>query len=197
VSLVQPTDLLANRPDVIKADALYRASLGAVVLSERAHLPRLSLGAAIGLEGRSGDLGRASALAYSGGPVLQWDWLDMGRINGRTQAARAGSERARHALEQAALKAIEDSENSLRNWLAAQQVLLQSGRAEQAARAAADYSESRRKAGVEPSTRALEMQVAALRAHRSAAAAQAGVIEAFAQAQLALAAWQPDAAGQL
>jgi outer membrane protein, multidrug efflux system len=66
----------------------------------------------------------------------------------------------------------------------------------QAARAAAEYSESRRKSGIEPSTRSLEMQVAALRAHRSALAAQASVIEAFAQAQLALAAWQPVAAGK-
>ena len=192
VHLVQPTDLLANRPDVVKADALYRASVGSVVLSERAHLPRLSLSAAIGLEGQSATLGRASAQTYSGGALLRWDWLDMGRINARSQSARASSERAWHALEQTALKAIEDSENSLRNWLAAQHVLLQSERAEHAARAAADYSERRRKSGIEPGIQALQMQVAFLRAHRNTITAQASAIEAFAQAQLALAAWQPE-----
>jgi outer membrane protein TolC len=192
VSLVQPTDLLANRPDVVKAEALYRASLGGVALSEREHLPHLSLNAVIGLEGQSGNLGRASALAYSGGTLLQWNWLDMGRINARTQAHRANSERAQHAMEQAALKAIEDSENSLRNWLTAQQVLVQSERIEQTTRSAADYTENRRQAGLEPAVQALQAQVAFLRAHRNTLAAQANSIEAFVQAQLALAAWQAE-----
>lgn len=191
--LIQPSDLLANRPDVAKADALLRASLGAEVLTERSNLPRLSLNLGFGLNGLAGDLGGASAFRYGAGPLLQWDWLDMGRVKARVLAAQAGSERAWHGLEQTVLKALEDSESALRGWVAAQQVLEQAQQAEQTALAAANYTGVRARSGLEPSALALDHQVAHLRATREALAARTSVIESFAQVQLALAAWQPQA----
>lgn len=189
--LLQPNDLLANRPDVARADALLRASLGNVVLAERAHLPRLSLSLGVGANALAGDLSSANALRYAAGPVLQWDWLDMGRIQAQANAAQAGSERAWHGLEQTVLKALEDSESALRGWVAAQQLLLQSQQAEQAARATAQYSGVRARAGLEPRSLALDHQVQQLHAQRNTLSAQAAAIESFAQVQLALGAWQP------
>ena len=189
--LIQPSDLLAHRPDVAKADAQLRASLGNTVLAERAHLPRLSLNMSVGALARPGDLGSLEALRYGAGPLLQWDWLNMGRAKARAAAAQAGSERALHHLEQTVLKALEDSEGALRAWVAARQAWQQSRQAEQAARAVADYAAVRARSGLEPSVQAMEPQLAYLRARRQTLAAQAGTVEAFAQVQLALGAWPP------
>lgn len=193
VRLAQPRDLLANRPDVVKADALLRASLGGEVLTERSSLPRLSLNLGFGLNGQAGNLGDAGAFRYSAGPLLQWDWMDMGRVKARVLAAQAGNERAWHGLEQTVLKALEDSESALRGWVAAQQVLTQAQQAEQTALAAAKYTKVRASSGLEPSALALDHQVVHLRATREVLAARAAAAESFAQVQLALAAWQPQA----
>ena len=48
-AIVQPSDLLARRPDVARADAQLRAAIGETVLAERAHLPRVSLNLALAL----------------------------------------------------------------------------------------------------------------------------------------------------
>jgi len=166
--------------------------MGNVVLAERAHLPRLSLTLGAGANALAGHLSSANALRYAAGPVLQWDWLDMGRIEAQANAAKAGSERAWHDLEQTVLKALEDSESAVRGWVAAQQLLQQSQQAEQAARATAQYTGVRARSGVEPVSLALDHQVLQLRAQRNTLAAQAAAIESFAQVQLALGAWQPD-----
>lgn len=193
VAIVAPTDLLANRPDVARADALWRASQGHVVLAERAHLPRLSLAASFGLKAAAGGLGQAGAVQYAAGPMLQWDWLDLGRVQARADAAQAGSDRAWHGLESTVLKALNDSESALRGWVAAQDGVQRSQQAEQAASAAADYTAARARAGLEPNALALEQRVAYLRAQRGSLGARASALESFAQVQLALAAWQPEA----
>ncbi|CAM3443671.1 TolC family protein [Paracidovorax anthurii] len=190
--VTRPGELLANRPDVARADALLRASLGDTVLAERAHLPRLSLDAVLGLNAPFGQLGRAGALRYAAGPALQWDWLDAGRRQAREAAARAGSERAWHTFEQTVLKALEDSEGALRHWSAAQVALEQSQAARASASAAQAYASARAAAGMEAPTQALEQRVGHVRALRSELAAQADSLQAYVQVQLALAAWQPD-----
>lgn len=91
------------------------------------------------------------------------------------------------------LKALEDSESALRGWVAAQQVLEQAQQAEQTALAASRYTGVRAQSGLEPSALALDHQVVHLRATREVLAAQAAATESFAQVQLALAAWQPEA----
>lgn len=190
--LKQPTDLLAQRPDVVKADALLRASLGQVVLAERAHLPRLSLNFAASMNERAADLGSAGALRYAAGPLLQWDWLNLGRNKARQAAAQAGSERAWHQLEQTVLKAIEDSEGALRQWVAVRQTLQHSQEAETAAGAASAYAGKRHHTGLEPAVQALAQQAQHLRARRATVGAQAAVAASYAQVQLALGAWQPE-----
>lgn len=196
-SIVQPADLLTRRPDVARADARLRASLGNVVLAERAHLPRLSLNFFAGLHAPFGALGDAGALRYAAGPVLQWDWLDAGRRTAREAAARAGSEAAWHGFEQAVLTALQESETSLRRWSAAQ-VRLQQARADEAlARQAAAHASARASAGLEPVPAALKQAAAFQQSRREALAAQAGLLQAHVQVQLALGAWQPAADGRV
>ncbi|WP_417071305.1 TolC family protein [Niveibacterium terrae] len=189
--LAQPDDLLANRPDVVRADALLRAAMGGTVLAERAHLPHLNLNLSAGLNAAFGSLGQVGALRYAVGPALQWDWLDGGRKRLRAEAARAGQERVWHQFEQTVLRALEDSENSLRDWIAAQAALRAAQEAESASRRTSGYTAARVAAGMEAPGAALDTRLAHSRQQRSLGVRQAEALQAFAQVQLSLAAWKP------
>ena len=189
-SLVQPADLLARRPDVVRADAALRASLGEVVLAERAHLPRISLNALAGISSRIGDLGGAGALRHAFTPTLQWDWLNSGRLQAKEAAARAGSERNWHLFEQTVLKAIEDSENALRAWIAALDASLHADRGERVSSEAARYAQIRSDTGLESHAQSLELGILHSKTQREKAARRADALLAYTRVQLALAAWQ-------
>lgn len=190
-AIVHPTDLLARRPDVARADAQLRAALGETVLAERAHLPRISLNLAVGLNAPFGRLGDAGALRHAVGPALSWDWLDAGRTDARAAAARAGQEAALQGFEQTVLKALQDSEIALRQWAAARSALAEARTAEALAAQTAAHARARVDAGLEPPAAASEADAAHLRAQRSALSVQTDALLAFGQAQLALGAWQP------
>jgi outer membrane protein TolC len=191
-AIVQPTDLLARRPDVARADAQLRAAIGETVLAERAHLPRVSLNLALGLNAPFGHLGDAGALRYAAGPALSWDWLDAGRLKARAAAARLGQEAAMHSFEQTVLRALQDSEVALRQWTAARGALADARRAETLAAQAAAHAHARVDAGLEPPQALLEAAATHQRARCSALSAQADALIAFGQAQLALGAWLPE-----
>lgn len=190
-SLVQPDDLLARRPDVARADAQLRAAIGETTLAERAHLPRLSLNLAVGLNAPFGNLGTAGAQRYAAGPALSWDWLDAGRFELQAAAARAGQQAAWHGFEQTVLNALKDSEASVRQWSATRQALDQARRAELLAANAARYTRIRVESGLEPPNAALEQAAFSSRAQRQAQEAHAATLLAFGQLQLALGAWHP------
>lgn len=192
-TLTVPADLLARRPDVARADALLRAGLGQQVLAERAHLPRLSLAATLGLQQTAGNLGRANALRYAAGPMLQWDWLDSGRRAAQTAAVQAGNERAWAQFEKTVLTALAEGETALRGWQAQWQTWQQAQAALQAADQALRYTQRREALGLEPSTTALASRRQQLTAAQQQLDQQARTLGAYAQVQLALAAWQPPA----
>lgn len=193
--IVVPDDLLARRPDVARADARLRASIGESALASRAHLPRLSLNLAAGLNAPFGSLGTPGAQFHSAGPVLSWDWLAAGRIQARALAAKAGEEATWHQFEQVVLRALQDSESAMRQWSAAREGATQAQQGEQAAQQAAKYAQARHAAGLEPAVVALDQAATHQHAYRAAIGAQAEAVLAFAQLQLALGAWQPEASG--
>jgi NodT family efflux transporter outer membrane factor (OMF) lipoprotein len=190
-NLIQPSDLLQRRPDIVRADAALRASLGELVLAERAYLPHLSLNLLAGITGSFGSLNTALAQHYAVGPVLQWDWLNSGRLQAQTTAANAGSERAWHQFEQTVLKALESSDNALQSWLAMRNSLAQANAAEAASQAATAYTQGRSLAGLDPSTLALEAEVNHSRVQRATLSSTSAALLAYSSVQLELAAWQP------
>lgn len=195
--VADPGALLAQRPDVRRADAQLRAVLGDAVLAERAHLPRLRLDLTAALSAPLGALGDAGALRYAAGPVLQWDWLDAGRHRARAAAARAGGEAAWHRFEQVVLQALADTDAALRQQQAARTGWQQAQAAEAAAAQAAAHTGARVQAGLEPPVQALEQSARHAQARRAAQARQAEALLAHVQVQLALAAWQPGPADAL
>ncbi len=193
-SLAQPTDLLARRPDVAKADALLRASLGNVVLAERAHLPRLTLNIFGGVLAPFSSLGDSNAKRFTAGPELQWEWLSFGRKKAREEAARAGSEQSWHAFEQTVLKALKECEDSLHAWEGSRVKMQQAAAAEKLADSSSVFALSRVDAGIEPKVAGIQKQALHQRALRALSAAHAELLIAHVQVQLALGAWQPEKA---
>jgi outer membrane protein TolC len=191
ISLAPPADLLARRPDVVRADSALRAALGETVLAERAYLPRVSINLVADLSAAAGGLASPGALRYSVGPLLEWDWLSSGRLAAKEAAARAGSDAAWHRFEQTVLAAIEDSDGALRGWVAARSAFDKAGDAEHATGEAASYTRARVTAGLEPPIQFLESDLLRLRATRSRIAGQCDALLAYARVQMALAAWQP------
>lgn len=190
-TLTVPADLLSRRPDVARADALLRAGLGQQVLAERAHLPTLSLAATLGLQQTAGNLGQSNAVRYAAGPVLRWEWLDSGRRAAQTAAVRAGNERVWAQFEQTVLNALAESESALRNWQAQWQSWQQAHAALQAADQMLAYTSRRSTLGLEPEGSALAARLQQLAAEQQHLQQQAQALSAYAQVQLALAAWQP------
>ena len=193
LALTQPSDLLARRPDVARADALLRAQLGEVVLAERAHLPHLSLNAVVGAVAPFGLLGQASALRYEAGPVLQWNWFDAGRYKAQEEATQAGAQAAWHHFEQTVLTALAECESSIYQWSAARTAYAQASHATEKVAQASAYTRSRVDAGLEVPTGAIEQHLQRLDAERERLQAHAAVIDAFAQVQLAMGEWVTDA----
>lgn len=189
-TLSVPPDLLARRPDVARADALLRAGLGQAVLAERAHLPRLSLAATLGLQQAPGKLGQANALRYAARPMLQWDWLDSGRRAAQVAAIRAGNERAWAQFEKTVLTALAESESALRTWEQQRQGWQQAQVALQTADQALSYTSRREALGLEPGTATRAAHLKRLGAAQQLLEQQAQALSAYAQVQLTLAAWQ-------
>lgn len=189
-AIVYPDDLLSRRPDITRADAQLRISLGEGVLADRAHLPRLSLNLAAGLMAPFGQLGNADALRYALGPAFSWDWLDAGRRAARRDGADQQRQAAWHQYEQTVLTALQESETSLRQWQASRSQLNSAEAAVRLASQSAAYSRTRSQTGLEPQQMALAQHAVALQAQRNALAARAAAIEAYVQVQLTLGAWQ-------
>lgn len=189
-AILYPDDLLTRRPDVVRADAQLRVSLGEAVLADRAHLPRLSLNLSAGLMAPLGQLGNADALRYTLGPAFNWDWLDAGRRAVQRAGAEQNQLAAWHGYEQAVLTALQEGEISLRQWKASRSQLTSAETAATLANRSASYSLTRSRVGLEPQNLALAQHAAALQAQRSELAAHTTAIEAYVQVQLALGAWQ-------
>lgn len=196
-AVIYPDNLLARRPDIARADAQLRASLGDAVLADRAHLPRLSLNLTAGVMAPFGQLGNADALRYALGPAFSWDWLDAGRRTARQASAKQQSQAAWHQYEQTVLTALQESETSLRQWQASRSQLDNAEAAARLATQSAAYSHTRSQTGLEPQNLALSQHAAALQAQRQQLAARADAILAYVQVQLTLGAWQapPDSEG--
>lgn len=184
-------DWLARLPSVARADAALRASLGEEALAERAHLPRLSLAATLGLNEQASRLGRPSAMRYAAGPSLQWDWLDAGRRDMRAVAAQAGSARAWADFERSVLQAIADGESALSAWQAQHQGWEASQRSLASATESDRHARARQQVGLEPMLNALDSASRHLAVQQTVLQQHANTLLAHVQLELALGMWPP------
>jgi multidrug efflux system outer membrane protein len=120
VAIGTPREWLLRRPDVREAERRLAAATARVGVAVSEFFPRLSL---IGEGGwtaeSSGDIGEDFAERWRFGPSLSWSFLDAGSVRQRVRAAEARADGALAAYDEVVLRALEETENALAGYRAA------------------------------------------------------------------------------
>jgi multidrug efflux system outer membrane protein len=120
VDIGTPEDWLRRRPDVQQAERELAASTARVGVAVSEFFPRLTLLGAGGWTAQSfGELGEEVAERWNFGPSLSWSFLDFGSVRKRVLAAEARAEGALAAYDETVLRALEETENALAGYRAA------------------------------------------------------------------------------
>lgn len=113
ISVGAPADLLRRRPDIAAAERALAAATARRGVAEADLFPTVRLTGFIGLlAGGFGSLFSGGALAFSGGPALDWGVFDMPRLRAQVRVADARTDAALidyHRTVLAALREVEDA----------------------------------------------------------------------------------------
>ncbi len=109
-----PETLLKRRPDVRAAERSLAAANAQIGVAIADYYPRISIGAAAGLNARNGgDLSRSDSQFWSVVPKITWAFLDSGRIRAGINRAEARTDTALARFDKTVLIALEETENAL------------------------------------------------------------------------------------
>ena len=121
ISLGLPSELLANRPDILEAEEQLRAANADVGAARAAFFPQISLTGALGLASSAlGSLFSGGALTWMAGANVGLPIFDNGRNQGNLDVAGARRGIATAAYERAIQNAFREVADRLagRRWLA-------------------------------------------------------------------------------
>ena len=93
------------------------------------------------------DLGSSAAQRWHYGPALTWSFLDIGRVHQRVRASEARAAGAAAAYQDTVLRALEETENAMAGYRAANEAAITLGSAVTASRSATDLANARLGAG--------------------------------------------------
>jgi NodT family efflux transporter outer membrane factor (OMF) lipoprotein len=114
VPALLPSELLARRPDLRRAEREVAAATARVGVARSDLFPRFSITGTFGRRSQdASDLGSATSQFWSIVPGVRWPILSGGRIRANIQVQDARQEEAVHQFEQAVLNAVEDVETGL------------------------------------------------------------------------------------
>ena len=120
VTVGTPQEWLARRPDVREADRRLAAEVSRIGVETAEFYPKLNLLGDFGATAQSfGGLSDSTAQRWSFGPSLSWSFLDFGRVKQRVLAQEARADGAIAAYQETWLKALEETENALAGYRAA------------------------------------------------------------------------------
>jgi outer membrane protein TolC len=190
-SLAGSEGLLIRRPDVVRAKAAYKQSVGAAALASAAFLPELRLDFSGGVLQRPGGLDLSSAGRWAAGGILQWNPLDWARLRAQARAAGAQSEAAFVALEATVLEAVKDAEDRVSDAKASVSMLSQASVTAERTAQSFRVARARHAAGLDGRLALVDAKLAMGETDRALLDAKASSIAAYARAHLALATWQP------
>lgn len=120
ISAGLPSELLANRPDILEAEEQLRAANADVGAARAAFFPQISLTGALGLASTAlGNLFSGGAFNYSAGAGIGLPLFDAGRRRGNLDVANARSGIAVAGYERAIQNAFREVSDRLagRRWL--------------------------------------------------------------------------------
>jgi len=122
VAVGTPEQWLRRRPDVRAAERDLAAATARIGVQMAELYPKLNLTGAFGWTSANvGGLFEGSSERWRFGPVLSWEFLNFGRVKRQILAAEARTDQALATFEQTLLRALEETENALAGYRAAQQ----------------------------------------------------------------------------
>jgi outer membrane protein TolC len=143
-----PADWFRRRPDIRAAERRLVAATARIGVEQAQWLPRISLLGGFGYTSQaSNQLFEPAAERWRYGPSLSWSFLDAGRVRQRVLAAKARSREALAAYDETVLRALEETENALAGFRAANESLMSAEGGLQAARRATELARLRYEAG--------------------------------------------------
>lgn len=114
VAVGAPADLLRRRPDIQAAERRLAAATARVGVATADLFPRLTLGGTLAsVSPTLGGLFGGASESFSGGGLISWAFLDLGRVKTRIDASEAKTRENLALYEGAVLRALEESENAL------------------------------------------------------------------------------------
>lgn len=120
VEIGTPEDWLRRRPDVRQAERELAGATARVGVAVSEFFPRLTLLGAGGWTAQAfGDVGDSVAERWNFGPSLSWSFLDVGSVRQRVRGSEARAAAALARYDEAVLLALEETENALAGYRAA------------------------------------------------------------------------------
>jgi NodT family efflux transporter outer membrane factor (OMF) lipoprotein len=158
-----PSDLLQRRPDIASAERQMAAANAQIGVAESAYYPRLTLGAAAGLEGSAITNWFAwPSRFFAVGPALVETLYDAGRRHAYTDQAWAAYDANVAAYRQNVLTAFQQVEDNLASLRILEQESVKQSQAVQSAQRSLELSTNRYRGGLVTYLEVITAQSAAL-----------------------------------
>jgi multidrug efflux system outer membrane protein len=159
VTVGTPEEWLQRRPDVRAAERRLAAAYADVGTETAEFFPKLTLLGGFGWTAQSfGDLGSPSAERWRWGPSISWSFLDFGRVKQRVKASEARADGAAALFEETVLRALEETENALASYRAANRASVELAEAAASAGEAARLAQLRFEAGADDALSLLDAE---------------------------------------
>ncbi len=143
-----PEEWLKRRPDIREAERRLAAATSDIGIEVSEYFPKLDLLGKFGwTAGTRKALGDPETERWFYGPSLTWSFLDIGRVRQNVKAAQARRDGAIARYQETVLRALEETENALAGFRAANQSEDELRVAAAAATDAAQLSRMRYEAG--------------------------------------------------
>jgi len=180
VRIGSPAELLRRRPDIQRAERALAVTTAQIGVSTAALFPEVSIQGFFRFVGLSrDDLGDAGTRSWGVAPTVRWRLFDYGRLHAQLRASQARAEGALANYERTVLQALEETENALARYAAAQARTLSLAARRSATERARTLANQQYEAGsADP--------LARLDAERTALAAERDLIAADNERRLAL-----------
>ncbi len=159
VTVGTPQDWLQRRPDVRASERRLAAATSDIGVETAEFFPKLTLLGGFGWTTQSfSELGGSDAQRWRWGPSLTWSFLDFGRVRQRVKAASARADGAAAAFEEIVLRALEETENALAGYRAANRAAIELTAAAASAGEAARLAKLRFDAGADDALSLLDAE---------------------------------------
>jgi multidrug efflux system outer membrane protein len=172
IAIGQPADLLRRRPDIAAAERQLAKATALIGVRTAEMFPEVSVSGFIRFIGGEGvSLGSAASRAWSFAPSATWHFLNLGKLNASRRAAQFQAEGTLANYEQTLLRALEDVENSLARYRAAEDRLRSLNERQAAAERALRIAQTQYQAGAISALESIDAERTAIDAARETIAA--------------------------